>query len=108
VGGRPVLVLVAGGRRCRLGALPPLLGLKGEVLRAGAETVRAVTGFSIGGVAPVGHPARLPCAIDSSLGRFVTLWAAAGHPHAVFETSLAELVRLTGGVTGAIAEPEPG
>jgi prolyl-tRNA editing enzyme YbaK/EbsC (Cys-tRNA(Pro) deacylase) len=108
VGGRPVLALVAGDRRCRPAALPGLLGLAGEVARADAETVRAVTGFSIGGVAPVGHPTTLPCAIDASLGRFERLWAAAGHPHAVFETSLAELVRLTGGVTGAIAEPEPG
>jgi prolyl-tRNA editing enzyme YbaK/EbsC (Cys-tRNA(Pro) deacylase) len=108
VGGRPVLALVAGDRRCRPAALPFSLGLKGEVLRAGAETVRAVTGFSIGGVAPVGHPERLPCAIDSSLGRFERLWAAAGHPHAVFPTSFAELLRLTRGIPAEIAEPDPG
>ncbi len=104
VGGRPVLALVAGDRRCRSEALPGALGLEGQVARADAETVRAATGFAIGGVAPLGHPERLPCAIDQSLGRFDRLWAAAGHPHAVFETSPAELARLTGGVVAEIGE----
>lgn len=104
IGERPVLALVAGDRRCRAEALPEVLGLSGPVARADADMVRAATGFAIGGVAPVGLPAPLPCAIDSSLGRFAALWAAAGHPHAVFETRLEELVRLTGGVVAAIAE----
>lgn len=103
VGGRPVLALVAGDRRCRPEALGPALGLAGAVERADAASVRAATGFAIGGVAPLGHPAPLPCAIDSSLGRFAVLWAAAGHPHAVFQTSLDELRRLTGGVVAEIA-----
>lgn len=104
VGGRPVLALVAGDRRCRPEALGAALGLEGEVTRADAETVRRATGFAIGGVAPVGHPAPLPCAIDASLGRFGRIWAAAGHPHAVFETDPEELARLTGGVVAAIGE----
>ncbi len=106
VGGRPVLVLVAGDRRVRPEPLGPLVGLPGPVERADAAAVRAATGFAIGGVAPIGHPMRLPCVIDASLGRFERLWAAAGHPHAVFPTDLDELVRLTGGLLdGRIAEP---
>ncbi|BCX18741.1 MAG: aminoacyl-tRNA deacylase [Geminicoccaceae bacterium] len=108
VGGRPVLALVAGDRRCRPESLPQLLGLEGPVARADAETVREATGFAIGGVAPVGHPAPLPCAVDSSLARFDRLWAAAGHPHAVFPTSFPELLRLTRGIAGEIAEVAPG
>ena len=59
--------------------------------------MRQATGFAIGGVSPVGLASRLPCAIDASLGRFATLWAAAGHPHCVFPTTAEELRRLTGG-----------
>jgi prolyl-tRNA editing enzyme YbaK/EbsC (Cys-tRNA(Pro) deacylase) len=108
VGERPVLALVAGDRLCRAETLPAALGLEGPVRRADAETVRKATGFSIGGVAPVGLPDRLACAIDSSLGRFDRIWAAAGHPHAVFESRLDELVRLTGGVVAAIARDSEG
>lgn len=85
-------------------ALDAASGLEGEVTRADAETVRRATGFSIGGVAPVGHPSPLPCAIDASLGRFARIRAAAGHPLAVFETAPGELARLTGGVMAPIGE----
>jgi len=95
--GGAVMALVAGDRRCVEAALAPALGLAGTARRASADQVRAATGFAIGGVAPVAHPAVLPTAIDASLGRFEQLFAAAGHPHCVFETSLEELVRLTGG-----------
>jgi prolyl-tRNA editing enzyme YbaK/EbsC (Cys-tRNA(Pro) deacylase) len=97
VGGRPVMALVAGDRQCDAAALPALLGLEGKAKRADAELVREATGFAIGGVAPLGHPSPLPTAIDASLGRFATVYAAAGHPHCVFATSLDELARLTGG-----------
>ena len=59
------------------------------------------TGFAIGGVAPVAHETKLPVAIDASLGRFETVYAAAGHPHCVFATTLGELERLTGGTVSA-------
>lgn len=97
IGDQAVLALVAGDRQCNAAALPDALGLAGEAERADGRWVREVTGFAIGGVAPVGHATPLPTAIDASLGRFETLYAAAGHPHAVFPTSLAELARLTGG-----------
>lgn len=103
VGGRPVLALVAGDRQCDLKALPAALGLDGKAGRADADLVRDTTGFSIGGVPPLGHATPLPVAIDASLGRYATVYAAAGHPHCVFATSLDELMRLTDGwVDGAI------
>ena len=94
--GRPVMALVAGDRQADTAALAAELGVA-RVRRADADQVRAATGFAIGGVAPIGHPAPLPMIIDASLGRFETLWAAAGHPHCVFPTDLAELTRLTAG-----------
>ena len=97
-----VLALVAGDRRCDLAALATALGSTGTARRCDADRVRAVTGFAIGGVAPVGHLAPLPTVIDASLGRFGQLFAAAGHPHCVFATDLAELIRLTGGTVAAI------
>lgn len=105
VGDQPVMALVAGDRRCDTNALPPALGLEGKARRADADMVRAATGFTIGGVAPLGFPAPLPIVIDASLGRFEVIYAAAGHPHCVFGTSLDELKRLTGArADGAIAE----
>lgn len=98
IAGRPVMALIAGDRQCVTKALPQALGLDGKVSRADADTVRQATGFAIGGVAPVGHPDVLPIAIDASLGRFEAVWAAAGHPHCVFRTSLDELRRITPGV----------
>jgi len=98
IGGQPVMVLVAGDRRCNEKALPAALGLDGKAKRASADAVRQATGFAIGSVAPVGHPAPLPLAIDASLARFAAIYAAAGHPHCVFETTPDELQRLTGGV----------
>lgn len=98
VGGQPVMALVAGDRRCVEKALPAALGLSGKAKRASVETVREATGFAIGGVAPVGHPAPLPLVIDASLSRFATIYAAAGHPHCVFATTPEALQRITGGV----------
>jgi prolyl-tRNA editing enzyme YbaK/EbsC (Cys-tRNA(Pro) deacylase) len=97
VGGQPVMALVAGDRRCNEKTLPAALGLTGKAKRATAEQVREATGYAIGGVSPVGHPAPLLVAIDSSLSRFTAIFAAAGHPHCVFGTTPAELQKLTGG-----------
>lgn len=100
IGDRPVMALVAGDRRCAAGALAAMLGLEGEVDRAPAELVRSATGFAIGGVPPFAHATPLPTAIDASLARFPRIYAAAGHPHCVFATTLDELIRLTGGKLG--------
>jgi len=96
VDGRAVMALVAGDRRCDTAALARALGLDGTVGRADADMVREATGFTIGGVPPIAHATPLATAIDASLGRFATVYAAAGHPHCVFGTSPDELARLTG------------
>lgn len=83
-GEQPVLVLCAGD--CRVDA--QRLGLQ----PATAECVRAVTGFSIGGVPPLGHDLDLETTIDASLRRFEVVWAAAGTPHDVFAVSPQALI----------------
>jgi prolyl-tRNA editing enzyme YbaK/EbsC (Cys-tRNA(Pro) deacylase) len=94
--GEPVLVLVAGDRRADPAKLKALLQAR-RVVIADAERVKQETGFSIGGVPPVGHLWPLSTWIDRSLGRFETVYAAAGHPHAVFPIAYETLVQLTNG-----------
>ena len=103
---RSVMALVAGDYKCIEGNLPAAFNLEGVVTRPNAAEVKCITGFSIGGVAPIGllHP--LPMVIDRSLKRFDTVYAAAGHPHCVFGISVADLGRITGGIIStSIAEP---
>ncbi len=69
----------------------------GKLARADAEFVKAKTGFSIGGVAPLAHAEPVLTLIDRELFRFDEIWAAAGHPNGVFRLSPDDLVRLTGG-----------
>lgn len=97
VDGAPVMALIAGDRRCCTEALPKALGSESAAERAPARLVRDVTGFAIGGVAPVGHVQTLPILIDASLQRFDRLFAAAGHTHCVFSLTWPELLALTGG-----------
>lgn len=106
VGGTPVMVLVAGDRSCRTEALPSAFNLEGKAKRPGADTVKQITGFSIGGVAPIGGKQMLPTIIDRSFERFETVYAAAGHPHCVFPVRVADLEDLTGGtVSDTITAP---
>ena len=106
VGEEPVLALVAGDHECKPENLPRALNLEGEVRKADADEVQAASGFSIGGVAPVGLALELPMVIDVSLKRFDTLYAAAGHPNCVFSATMVELKRLTKGIVSYnIAEP---
>ena len=94
--GAPLLVLTSGAHRVDTGKVAALIGA-GRVQRASPEFVRAATGQAIGGVAPVGHPQPLRTLVDQWLGGYDVVWAAAGHPHTVFPTSFAELVRITDG-----------
>jgi prolyl-tRNA editing enzyme YbaK/EbsC (Cys-tRNA(Pro) deacylase) len=82
--GKPVMVLCAGDRRVDVERL--------RLTPAPAEEVRKVTGFSIGGVPPLGHEEELPTVIDKSLQRFEVVWAAAGTPHDVFAVRTAALI----------------
>jgi prolyl-tRNA editing enzyme YbaK/EbsC (Cys-tRNA(Pro) deacylase) len=79
----------------------------GRVKRADPEFVREATGQAIGGVAPVGHPRPLRTLVDQWLGGYDVVWAAAGHPHTVFPTSFAELVRITGGTPADVGAGDP-
>ncbi|MET8334552.1 YbaK/EbsC family protein [Streptosporangium canum] len=94
--GAPLLVLTSGAHRVDTGLIAETVGAA-KVKRATPEFVRAATGQVIGGVAPIGHPAPLRTLVDTWLGRYEVVWAAAGHPHTVFPTSFAELVRITDG-----------
>lgn len=103
--GRPLLVVASGAHRVDEARVGDLVG---EPLgKADADFVRAHTGFAIGGVAPVGHPAPLATLIDEALLKWPELWAAGGHPQTVFRVTPPELVRMTGGrVVQVTAAPE--
>jgi prolyl-tRNA editing enzyme YbaK/EbsC (Cys-tRNA(Pro) deacylase) len=92
--GEPVMVLCAGDRR----VAAKRLGLRA----ANADEARAATGFSIGGIPPLGHDEPLETLIDESLRRFATVWSAAGTPHAVFEADTDVLISAIPG--GAVVE----
>jgi prolyl-tRNA editing enzyme YbaK/EbsC (Cys-tRNA(Pro) deacylase) len=96
-GGSPVLILTSGAHRVDTGKVAAGIGVP-ALRRAGPEFVREHTGQVIGGVSPIGHPEPLPTYIDPWLRRHEEVWAAAGHPAAVFSTSFDELVRMTGAV----------
>jgi prolyl-tRNA editing enzyme YbaK/EbsC (Cys-tRNA(Pro) deacylase) len=100
--GVPVLVLASGDHRVDTVAIADLLGAA-KVRRADPELVRSATGFPIGGVAPIAHPAALTTLVDRHLGTFPVLWAAAGTPHAVFPSTYDELLRLTSGTAADVA-----
>lgn len=98
IDGRPVIALVAGDQKADDKKLGALYGVpKGKVKIADAETVTRVTGFDVGGVAPVGHVEALTVLIDTTLARYSTVYAAAGAPHAIFAVPFTRLVNLTGG-----------
>jgi Cys-tRNA(Pro) deacylase len=103
--GQPALVLVAGDRRADPHKIASFLGADQAVI-ANAEQVRAETGFAIGGVPPVGHSREMPVLIDESLGRFETVYAAAGTPNAIFPIAYTDLVRITGGQVTEITQRE--
>lgn len=96
-GGTPVLILTSGDHRVDTATAAVTIGAP-ELRRATPEFVREHTGQVIGGVSPIGHPAPVPTYIDSWLRRYDVVWAAAGHPAAVFATSYDELVAMTGAV----------
>ncbi|MFE9775776.1 YbaK/EbsC family protein [Streptomyces sp. NPDC005931] len=97
----PVLVLTSGRHKVDTAALAARWG-RGPLLRATADQVREATGQAIGGVAPVGHPRRLPTVVDEALTEYSEIWAAAGTPRTVFPTTAAELLRLTDGTLLAV------
>ena len=91
-----VLCLVSGDQRCSLNKLKKILDEK-DVSMAKPENVKEITGYTIGGVSPVGHLTKIKVYIDSSLERFTTVFAAAGHPNCVFKIKFSQLTNLTSG-----------
>ncbi|MEO7405358.1 MAG: YbaK/EbsC family protein [Burkholderiales bacterium] len=100
--GAPVLVMASGANRVDPARLETILGE--PVAKADAAFVREHTGLAIGGVAPVGHPNPISTIVDRSLQAYPAIWAAAGHPHTVFQLTFAELVRITGGLIADVAQ----
>jgi Cys-tRNA(Pro) deacylase len=104
VDGQPVMALVSGANRLDERKLAALRGVgRKKVKRADADTAKAATGFSIGGVPPFGHKSSLPIYVDQDLTRFEVVWAAAGTPFAVFAITPEELVRASGGTVVDLA-----
>jgi len=98
-----LICLVPGDKRCSLNKLKKILNKK-DVRMANADEVKANTGFSIGGVAPIAHLKKLNIFIDQSLGKFESLFAAAGHPNSIFKIKYDQLVQMTKGEVKEITE----
>jgi prolyl-tRNA editing enzyme YbaK/EbsC (Cys-tRNA(Pro) deacylase) len=101
--GAPLLVMASGGHRVDTTKVATVVGAE-RVERATPEFVREHTGFAIGGVAPVGHPAPIRTLVDVELQQYDEVWAAAGHPNTVFPTTYDELLAITGGEPAEIGQ----
>ena len=97
------LCLVAGDRKASLNKLKKFFNLK-DLSMAAAEDVKNITGFTIGGVSPIGHVSKINILIDSSLKRYNSLFAAAGHPNCVFKINFDDLQKITDGSIKDIIE----
>jgi len=97
------LCLVAGDRKASIIKIKKTLNIK-DVSMASADEVKDVTGFTIGGVSPVGHINKIDVLIDNSLKRFESLYAAAGHPNCVFKLDFINLQKITNGSIKEISE----
>ena len=98
-----ILCLVAGDKRCSLNKLKKVKDKK-DISMASPEEVKTQTGYTIGGVSPVGHLEEIEIIIDNSLERFNELFAAAGHPNCVFKTNYNDIQKITNGNVEDIIE----
>ena len=98
-----ILCLVAGDKRCSLNKLKKLKDKK-DILMASPEEVKTQTGYTIGGVSPIGHLNKIEILIDKSLERFNQLFAAAGHPNCVFKINFINIQKITNGKVEDIIE----
>ena len=97
------LCLVAGDKKASLNKIKKTLSIKDSSM-ASANDVKNITGYTIGGVSPIGHLNKVNILIDKSLDRFDSLFAAAGHPNCVFKISFKDLQKITNGSTYEITE----
>ena len=90
------LFLVSGDKKASLNKIKKTLNIK-DASMASPDDVKSITGYTIGGVSPVGHLNKIEIFIDHSLARFENLYAAAGHPNCVFKTNFDDLQKITNG-----------
>ena len=98
-----VLCLVAGDKKASLNKIKKTLKIK-DASMASADEVKDITGYTIGGVSPVGHLKKIDILIDNSLERFTSLYAAAGHPNCIFKSNFLDLQKITNGTKKEITE----
>ena len=98
-----ILCLVAGDKKASLFKIKKTLNIK-DMSMAVANDVKNITGYTIGGVSPIGHLSKIDILIDNSLERFTSLFAAAGHPNCVFKIDFKNLQKITNGLIKDIAE----
>ena len=91
-----ILCLVSGDKRCSLNKVKKILSIK-DVSMANAEQVKDQTGFSIGGVSPIGQLKKINIFVDLSLSRYENIYAAAGHPYTIFKITYKQLLKITNG-----------
>ena len=103
VGNSFVLCLISGDKRCSLNKLKKILN-ENNVFMANPDEVKKITGYSIGGVSPIGHLNKVKIYIDTNLERFKTVFAAAEHPNRVFKIDFKQLTILTSGEIKEITE----
>ena len=89
-----ILCLVSGNKKCSLNKLKKITEIK-DISMASPDDVKRVTGYTIGGVSPVGHLEKVKIYLDSTLDRFEDIYAAAGHPNCVFKISFNDLHKIT-------------
>jgi Cys-tRNA(Pro) deacylase len=98
-----ILCLVAGDKKASLNKIKKTLNIR-DVSMAAAEDVKTITGYTIGGVSPIGQLKKIDIFIDNSLERFTSLFAAAGHPNCVFKIDFKNLQKITDGSIKEITE----
>ena len=98
-----ILCLVSGDKRCSLSKLKKIKDKK-DILMASPDEVKTQTGYTIGGVSPIGHLNKIEILIDKSLERFTDLYAAAGHPNCVFKINYKNIQKITYGKIEDIVE----
>ena len=98
-----ILCLVSGDKRCSLNKLKKIKQLK-DISMANPQSVKEVTGFTIGGVSPIGHLREVEIFIDNNLKRFQNIYAAAGHPNCVYKVNFENLLKMTSGKVEDITE----
>ena len=97
------LCLVSGDKRCSLNKLKKIKNLK-DISMANPQSVKEVTGFTIGGVSPIGHLKKIEIFIDNNLKRFAKIYTAAGHPHCIYKIDFENLIKITNGTVEDITE----